>query len=135
MNEMKPEDVMRALEICVNGACCNECPYFKRENCATKLHQDALSLLRLREDLIKMCEEELAEKDAEIERLTTLARLGNMRANDYRAMRDKAKAARAEAITEFAEKLKYTLCIHNEENTDFLIMRTPLKRLTKSQRK
>lgn len=43
---------------------------------------------------------------AEIERLTTLAELGRMRANDYRAMRDKAKIARAEAIKEFADRLR-----------------------------
>lgn len=47
----------------------------------------------------------IAEQQTEIERLTTLAELGNMRANDYRAMRDKAKNARAEAIKEFAAKL------------------------------
>ena len=42
---------------------------------------------------------------AEIERLTTLAELGSVRSNDYRAMRDKARNARAEAIKEFAERL------------------------------
>ena len=42
----------------------------------------------------------------EIERLNVLAELGNMRANDYRAMRDKVKTAREKAIKEFAERLK-----------------------------
>lgn len=56
MNELKLEDFMRALECCnFEANCCDNCPYFKKENCVTKLHQDALALLR--------------EKDAEIERL------------------------------------------------------------------
>lgn len=38
----------------------------------------------------------LAEKIAEVERLKTLAELGNMRANDYRVMRDRALKAQAE---------------------------------------
>lgn len=43
---------------------------------------------------------------AEIERLTVLAKLGNMRANDYRAMRNKYNTAKTEAYKEFAERLK-----------------------------
>lgn len=53
------------------------------------------------------------ETEKEIERLTTLAELGNMRANDYRAMRNKAKNARAEAIKEFAERLKKKMYPYN----------------------
>ena len=84
-------------------------------------------------DISKVCArayDEINRQKAEIERLTTLADLGNMRANDYRAMRDKLKAAnaeierlkkgweadviltanvKAEAIKEFAERLKGVL--------------------------
>ena len=71
---------------------------------------------------------ELIERQAaEIKRLSTLAELGNTRANDYRVMRDRALKAeaenerlakgwkadviltanvKAEAVTEFAESLK-----------------------------
>lgn len=55
---------------------------------------------------IEICAETISRQDAEIKRLTTLAKLGNMRADDYRAMRDKCKTARTEAIKEFAERLK-----------------------------
>lgn len=54
MNELKPEDVMKALEICADRTqTCYNCPYTDHCNDA---HKDALTLLR--------------EKDAEIERLT-----------------------------------------------------------------
>ena len=53
MNELKPEDVMRALECCTFNPNCEECP-FGGEDCIN-LDQIALALLR--------------EKDAEIERL------------------------------------------------------------------
>ena len=63
------------------------------------VHADMIESLRLAAEANK-------DMQAEIKRLTTLAELGNMRANDYRAMRDKAKTARAEAIKEFAERFK-----------------------------
>ena len=61
MNKMKPEDVMRALECCVNGSCA-DCPYDEigtYSQCITAVMKNALSLLR--------------EKDAEIERLQEIA--------------------------------------------------------------
>ena len=66
MNELKPEDVMRALELHADYATdnCFECPYEKYLskadwNCVHHLSMDALALLR--------------EKDAEIERLQEIA--------------------------------------------------------------
>lgn len=59
MNELKPEDVMRALECFANEKRCEgeQCAYFKLRVgfCGSDLAKDALALLR--------------EKDAEIERL------------------------------------------------------------------
>lgn len=54
MNEMKPEDVMRALEHCGNWWC-DGCPFENRALCTQKIAKAALALLR--------------EKDAEVERL------------------------------------------------------------------
>lgn len=131
-NELKPEDVMKENDFLVRGVP-QEQLAAEREQA---LREGYKALLREKDARIKELEEaqgaeftcfvgephkvdhcpyvdELVKKDAEIERLTTLARLGNMRANDYRAMRDKAKTARAEAITEFAERLKqatYSVC-------------------------
>lgn len=53
--------------------------------------------------------QEISLQKAEIERLTVLAKLGNMRANDYRAMRDKCKTARAETIQELLDRLEHKL--------------------------
>lgn len=109
MNELKTEDVMRALEICADKTqTCEDCPYI--DHCSD-VNKDALALLR--------------EKDAEIERLksdigATCVFLEKSREED-RKEHDKQMAlireiaqniplriaeARAEAITEFAERLK-----------------------------
>ena len=98
---------------------CEECPY-KGTQCLYTLPRDAADLVKRQKAEIERLQgsrdrwKQIAtdfdkasrETEKEIERLTTLAELGNMRANDYRAMRDKAKTARAEAIKEFAERLK-----------------------------
>lgn len=56
MNELKPEDVMRALEQCSREPMvCEGCPMVKQRGCITKLCEITLALLR--------------EKDAEIDRL------------------------------------------------------------------
>ena len=48
MNELKPEDVMRALECCSRDEECvgEECPYHAGMFCTTRISQDALALLR-----------------------------------------------------------------------------------------
>ncbi len=127
--ELAESDVMRALECCSSAITestnCSTCPMGGKRDCMTILYADALALLREKDaqhkelweermriyrDLqewkaeCKKYQDAWREKDAEIGRLTTLAELGKMRANDYRAMRDKAKNARAEAIEEFAER-------------------------------
>lgn len=70
---------------------CDDCPFKTCYDCEMLVGRYALDLIN--------------RQQAEVERLTTLAELGKMRANDYRAMRNKAKNARAEAIKEFAERL------------------------------
>ena len=83
MNEMKPEDVMRALECHKNGFDCYQCP-MQPCRCEDVLIENALALLR--------------EKDAEIERLITLN-------SQLEAKVFEERNARAEAIDEFAERL------------------------------
>ena len=60
MNELKPEDVKRALELCANCECYDEerdieCPFVKMSFCKNYLRKQALAIL--------------LENDAEIERL------------------------------------------------------------------
>ena len=145
MNELKPEDVMRALVYCtMNGLCTDGCPLFEHRKtnlCGLILNKNALALLREKDARIKELEEaqgaeftcfvgdphkvdhcpygdelarlhkEVAEKDAEIERLT--AYNANLicantditnRHKDY--VEEAERIARADAITEFAERLK-----------------------------
>lgn len=85
MNELKPEDVMRALELCntPRSGVCKICPYHEfGASCHTKRNADAIALLR--------------EKDAEIERLNDTLADALVR----------AEIARFEAITEFLERAK-----------------------------
>ena len=89
MNEMKPEDVMRALECCVNGSCA-DCPNDEigtYSQCITLVMKNALALLREKDALIAKHEayidnlnddkaylvEQLNEKEAKIERLQEIA--------------------------------------------------------------
>jgi predicted RNase H-like nuclease (RuvC/YqgF family) len=138
MNELKPEDVMRALECCGQVKFCATCPYLDLNNglCQEDLQTDALALLREKDADIDVYKarvqaknyriEELtqanaeltqtnAEKDAEIERLKkhqdTVSSVCNSAMEHYDALYEQAKDilkadARADAITEFAERLK-----------------------------
>lgn len=90
---MTDNEIIKALECCINADCVN-CPKWSEE-WYSGMCSDFLPMIL---DLIN-------RQKAEIERLTTLAELGNIRANGYRAMRDKAKNAKAEAIKEFAEEI------------------------------
>lgn len=99
--ELKPEDVMRALECCTM-ALHSLCPYRDNWCCDHDLVTNALALLR--------------EKDAEIERLKNeieqekrnCRMTQHLLKNAYESIEKKDKRTetiRAEAITEFAERL------------------------------
>lgn len=96
MNELKPEDVMRALECCIEVDCGSIAICPRRENykneyiCSANLKKDALALLR--------------EKDAEIERLKKANQNFAELENGY--IVTGYKNIRAEAITEFVERLQ-----------------------------
>ncbi len=86
---MTDNEIIRALESALKTG---DEPIGKHWGCflTTETAKNALDLIN--------------RQKAEIGRLTTLAELGSVRSNDYRAMRDKARNARAEAIKEFAER-------------------------------
>lgn len=142
MNELKPEDVMRALEChsLADISTCDDCPYCdisEQGNCGCDMARDALALIR--------------EKDAEIERLrevilkgdyssytarlateswhrNNLERIRRLEAEIERLSHQCSECAgctqwkcdcsniRVEAITEFAERLK-TFYKHLPGNT------------------
>ena len=102
MNELKPEDVMRALDICAKpyalskASKCVICPYFEME-CHREFIPDVLALLR--------------EKDAEIERWKTEAENQSILWRDrfHSVFQSVKETIRADAITEFADKAKKRL--------------------------
>ncbi len=128
MNELKPEDVMRALECCAEEHCGEWCPFYDETPCEAYLAKAALALLREKDAHIKMLDKDrlgwadeavkaqmqLNEKDAEIERLTVnmngyafTTQTLSKEFEDYRAdVRMEIADTRAEAITEFAERIK-----------------------------
>ena len=122
MNEMKPEDVMMALECCEEKRDCNDCPYkqyhYDRSTglqCSDYLRIDALALLREKDALIKHLDEDrlgwadeavkvkmqLNEKNAEIDRLKSEMKI--LRCEDCWNL------AQAEAVDKFVERLNETL--------------------------
>ena len=132
MNELKPEDVMRALEHCADyksaEVSCVGCPIYGR--CFDEpnlLEISALALLREKDALIKdlkdntevitemieMLNNVIEEKDAEIERLQNDLAISKKETKRYITSH---KQTRAEAITEFAERLKEAL---NKVPTDY----------------
>jgi exonuclease VII large subunit len=130
MNEMKPEDVMRALECCLDFEC-TECP-MNYEDCEEREFE---YLVRQSLPMLKAL---IREKDAEIKELTddnkwsakriietdklvSLLKAENERLTKERdearsdcavaeqnhyECKEELETARADAITEFAERLK-----------------------------
>jgi hypothetical protein len=134
-NKLTPEEIKKALECCASGKNCEECSL----NCKAPTSKDILDLINRQQAEIedaricvssyinkyksavktaKELQRVIAEKEAEIERLTI-----NMNAFGLGMKQEKERAdtIRAEAIKEFAEKLKnkkkLTLWgIHNHNN-------------------
>lgn len=108
---MTDAEIMKALECCAGDDGCDVCPMYKPSSeCITELQGKALDLInRLqseKEALIagqETLQKALAEKNAEIERLT--AEKENLRCV-IEDLSNNTEQAKAEAIKEFAEKVK-----------------------------
>lgn len=132
MNEMKPEDVMRAIAelrkrglsngggLGYHAGWCDEVAdllesvnALLREKDAKIAELQSIAEYQQSSNMKRWFElqekdKQIAEKDAEIERL---------RYNLEAVLEERAD--HSDAIAEFAERLKHTLCINNEENTEF----------------
>lgn len=121
MNELKPEDVMMALECCANRSC-EGCPFERpNEDCVSGLPKAAVALLREKDAGIAMMAEcierqdkELAKKGAEIERLKNSItfqvvmpdeKMEEIKAECLKRVELDIKAIKAEAITEFFDRV------------------------------
>lgn len=122
---------------------CAECPYVDiDEPCHILLKKDVQSVIDLisrknaeckecgsrTSESIEKLQKQIAEKNADIERLSVVAHLGNIRANDYRVMRDRAfkaeaeiEAARAEAIKEVYTRLSMNFGTYTDNDSVKLV--------------
>ena len=120
MNEMKPEDVMRALEQCgglIDGLCKN-CPLEADNYCNENLSKYALALLREKDAEIKELTDDnkwSAKRIIETDKLVSILKDEVERLNKaiegYAELEQGCivtgyKKIRADAITEFAERVK-----------------------------
>lgn len=110
MNELKHEDVMKALECWASGKPCQEeCLILEHEEGASCLKLTARSALAL-----------LREKDAEIERLSAENEEQDQAIiRALHSMGEIRRTARAEAITEFEKKLMEKKCHYTETEHTF----------------
>lgn len=102
MNDLKQEDVMRALECCIKGdiAECGKCPCYRAKGDCV-MPQAALALLREKDAEIERLNKEL---DGQFEKWKILA---DKTERHYGELYEEAKqVVRADAITEFAERVK-----------------------------
>ena len=67
-NELKPEDVMRALKHCHMRGCTN-CPYYDNPKCDTDLYKDVLAIISKKDAFNAELTQTIAEKSALIEEL------------------------------------------------------------------
>ena len=107
---MTDNEIIKALECCINGDGCVGCPLIDDEICTDNLRKYPLDLIKRQKAEIDILirkknklQDEVAEKDAEIERLT--------RERDfYKAPSSElargVEQIKTEAIKEFAERLK-----------------------------
>ena len=91
---MTDKEIIKALECCTQQHKCNECPYLMEHHlvCNHHLHKDTLDLIN--------------RQQAEIERLSNSAKQWEYTAKGLFIGKQTAKA---EAIKEFAERLKEKL--------------------------
>lgn len=96
---MTDEQIVKAMEYCASTKPCKECPICNKDNCAIALTRNAF-------DLIK-------RQQAEIERLHEVINgfeeQSHKELMEYMRLSEKYETARAEAVREFAERLKKRL--------------------------
>ena len=124
MNELNLKQVRNALEHCINNALCDGCPIG-----VSKCHiiEDSLSLINELTEENKAWQMQLIDTEekagkayyelaCEVEDL----RAENEGLRDFTKKQFKsAWTVREDTVRKMQERLKYTLCINNEENTEF----------------
>lgn len=106
MNEMKPEDVMKALECCADfNPKCMECPMdFGGEGCIT-LDQHALALLREKDAVIERLRK-TSEDGAECPTCHGIGKIGTTNWLTKHLSKEQIAKEKAEAVAEFHRELR-----------------------------
>ena len=101
---MTDKEIIKALKCCGSEVAtrltCQECPMGGKRDCMTYLYRQALALINRQKAEISELQHKIMSCNSEIERL-----ISNIEAM-AQSMPTMAKADRAEAVKEFAERLK-----------------------------
>ena len=107
---MTDNEIIKALECCSQNNGCESCPYMWMGHCTEQLPEDALGLINRQNaeiDGLKIANEKMyeagKEQEAEIERLCSVVDKTDAA---YFQKVSEVDRAKAEAIKEFAERLK-----------------------------
>ena len=107
--KLTPEEIKKALECCIKPTSdCENCPYYKKEECFDMAKRDALNLINRQQA-------EIENADFTIEQLTKgnlqlQAEIERLKENNKAIMQTIADV-HTEAIKEFAERLKEKFAI------------------------
>ena len=112
---MTDNEIIKALECCARPIHCGDCHYMGHNPCRGELITDAFHLVNRQNAVIESLEKQIAEM-----LISETCELHIPMEIAYRVRTEHPifKAIKSEAFKEFAERLVYTLCINNEENTD-----------------
>lgn len=137
---MTNNEIIKALECCAGDDGCDVCPMYKPSSeCITELQGKALDLInRLQADkeaLIagqETLQKALAEKAAEVERLKNdCFCISNERDAIGDCLNEAVEEAKAEAIKEFAERLKTEQSFYDGQETRIYLTEKDLDNLVK----
>lgn len=132
---MEREQIIKALEYCKNRGCQEGCPRLcnkipMEDDCRLDLMKDALALIKELTEKVEAYRQELGKvrvalnnANVDNKRLTVEKKRLNSEVSVKKKLlvrcSDLVETIQANTVREFAERLKYTLCINNEENTEF----------------
>ena len=124
-------EIKKALECCKTDNCGKHCPFYEYADCMDRLDNLLLDLINRKNaenddlqnqlsiftKLLDKAEEKIEEKNAEIERLNGIVayqkdEFERLHITYDRVYEDRIKQARAEAIKEFAERVKEKYKMH-----------------------
>ena len=107
---MTDEQIIKAFEICMGNGLCKECPYSKEIACIRRREKDAVDLMKRQRADGRVMRDEISKLQTKIESLEDVARSRGIEISeltyDLELLKQEKSVVKAEAIKEFAERLK-----------------------------